>query len=74
MASIPLLLLRNVRHIKWLWLLFWLGMGWGAMRGWWKLGMAWLPLLLMSVVVVAALTAWAGWRRERLIRERALVP
>ena len=44
----------------------------GAWLGLWRLGVWVVPMIALTVVTVAAAKAWAGWRRERFIREAPL--
>jgi hypothetical protein len=66
------LLLRQVRKLQWLVVALWVLWFAGVLRGWWKANPAWLPLLMLSAVVLSSLKAWASMRRERQIREGAL--
>lgn len=72
MQTLNQTLLRNARHIKWFLLAFWVFMVWGAFLHWWRLSFNWMPLLMLSVGAAVCLAAWAGWQRERAIRERVL--
>ena len=65
-------LLRHVQLFKWGVLAAWAVAWVGAVFNWWRWSSSWLPLMALTAVAFLALKVWAGWRRERLIREAAL--
>jgi hypothetical protein len=65
-------LLRNVHHVKWLLVLIGVAIAAGAFAGWWRLRSNLIGLLVAPVAIGLVLSFWAGWQRERLIRESPL--
>ena len=72
LASAAHLLFRHVRVLRWWFLAGWGLVFLGAIVGWWRVHSTWAALLALNAVAYVALLVWAGWRRERLIREAPL--
>ena len=72
MSAWSYLLLRKSSGLKWWMLGLWCLLLSGSALHWWRLSWNWLPLVFLSVFVVVAVRAWAGWTRDRVIREHPL--
>jgi hypothetical protein len=66
------LLLRNAHAFKWWMTGLWCLLIAGSALHWWRLNWNWIPLLFVSVFAVVVAEAWAGWTRDRVIREHPL--